>query len=314
MIVSRLALGLALLALTACGGDPPSTTPSCDPGTFCECASPNDCPSGEVCLPFLDGLACQQAPDAGGDTSDEGDVSGDTTADAQADATDADDDTTETTDVETDAADDAADGSDIDATDADVTSDTGSSDASDAGDTASADTTDTDSDSGGPSISTPLSNPWIAVETNRFQDLSATPPRSQQIALVNTAGVFYHINSGDREMSSPTWSPDGQRLAFISRNAANRDLKVVDLTTGEFTTLLEEPPAGIANLDWDFSGQYIAFDAIAEFTGTASDTRDIYVVDVGTAEVTRLTTDSANDTGSRFDIAGNIWFTSNRDG
>ena len=317
MSVSRLSLALALFALTACGDDPPSTTPSCDPGTFCECALPNDCPQGEACLPFLDGLACQWAPDAGADTSDAGDVSGDTTVDPQPDATDAGDDATETADGESDAdpdvVEDTPDVTDTGESDADADA----ADTTDPGDTSPTDATDaadTGTGTGGGSISSPLTSPWIALETNRFQNLTATPPRSQQIALLNTDGVFYHINSGDREMSSPTWSPDGQRIAFISRNAANRDLKIVDLTTGEFTTLLEEPPAGIANLDWDFSGQYIAFDAIAEFTGTASDTRDIYVVDVDTAEATRLTTDSANDIGARFDVSGNIWFTSNRDG
>jgi len=317
MSVSRLSLALTLLALTACGGDPPSNTPSCEPGTFCECAAPNDCPLGEACLPFLDGLACQQAPDAGADTSDAGDVSGDTTVDPQPDATDAGDDATEPTDGESDAdpdvVEDTQDVTDTVESDADADA----TDTTDSGDTALIDVTDAadaESDSGRPTISPPLSNPWIAVETNRFQDLTATPPRSQQIAVLNTSGIFYHINSGDREMSSPTWSPDGRRIAFIARNGASRDLKIVDLTSGEFTTLLEEPPAGIANLDWDFSGRYIAFDAIAEFTGTANDTRDIYVVNVESAETTRLTTDSANDTGSRFDVAGNIWFTSNRDG
>lgn len=319
--ISRLSFVFALLTLAACGGEPPSTTPACDPGTFCECAAPNDCPGGEACLPFLDGLACQTAPDAAVDTSDAGDVTGDITVDPPLDAGDVVDDVPDTTDEETDVApdvdEDPLDGSDTDETDADVIPDADPSDTTDVGDTTPTDTTDDvdgASDTGGSLISPPLTSPWIALETNRFQNLTATPPRSQQIALVNTAGVFYHINSGDREMSSPTWSPDGQRVAFIARNGANRDLKVVDLTTGEFTTLLAEPPAGIANLEWDFSGQYIAFDAIAEVTGTANDTRDIYVVDVGTTETTRLTTDSANDTGARFDVDGNIWFTSNRDG
>lgn len=318
MNISRLSLALALVTLAACG-DPTTTTTACDPGSFCECASPNDCPGGEACLPFLDGLACQTAPDAAAEVSDAGDVSGDTTVDPPLDAADAVGDAPETTDAETDVVPDVEDAtedvSDADNTDVDVIADV--TDTTDAGDTTPTDTiddADSASDTGGPLISPPLTSPWIALETNRFQNLTATPPRSQQIALVNTTGVFYHLNSGDREMSSPTWSPDGQRVAFIARNGADRDLKIVDLTTGEFTTLLVEPPAGIANLEWDFTGQYIAFDAIAEFTGTATDTRDVYVVDVGTSVTNRLTTNGANDTGSRFDIRGNIWFTSNRDG
>jgi hypothetical protein len=309
------ACGLMTLVLVACGDKPSGGTQVCDPGTFCECDDSLECPSGEACLPFLDGLACQTAPDTGAD----------------ADATDAGDAVDTDTDAEQpDGGNDAQDVIEPDASDvsdADVLSDTDTEEDTDADviiddadvalpdvDDAGPDTSDVSSDAAGPRISPPLSNPWIALETNRFQDLTATPPRVQQVAVVNTAGVFYHINSGDREMSSPTWSPDGLRLAFIARNGANRDLKVVDVVEGTFTTVLEDPPAGIANLDWDFSGRYIAFDAIEAPTGTASDTRDIYVFDFNTTSVTRLTTDEGNDTGARFDVDGNIWFISGRDG
>lgn len=318
------ACGLMALVLIACGDDPAGPTPVCDPGTFCECDDSIECPTGEACLPFLDGLACQAAPDAGvdADASDSGDVVDTDTDAAQPDGGNDTQDVIDPDDVSdvSDAdvlADADADTGGEDVPDGDVTiddTDTSLPDVDDVGPDTGTDTSDVSGDTGGPGISPPLSNPWIALETNRFQDLTATPPRVQQVAVVNTAGVFYHINSGDREMSSPTWSPDGRRLAFIARNGANRDLKVVDVVEGTFTTVLEEPPAGIANLDWDFSGRYIAFDAIDAPTGTASDTRDVYVYDFNTTSVTRLTTDDANDTGARFDVNGNIWFISSRDG
>ena len=126
----------------------------------------------------------------------------------------------------------------------------------------------------------------------------------------------------DRRALSPSFSPDGRRIAFVS--AANPDgsssetanLVVLDLETGVETPLTRfTGVVQITSARWSPDGSQIA---IALF-----DTRrDLALVDAATGQVTRLGTDAANPDAALRDDRGPIWspdgrrltFTSLRDG
>jgi dipeptidyl aminopeptidase/acylaminoacyl peptidase len=66
------------------------------------------------------------------------------------------------------------------------------------------------------------------------------------------------LTSGARNDSSPVWSPDGRRVAFLSDRDGTNQLHVMWLDTREVAQLthLEQAPA---NIKWSADGKWIAF-------------------------------------------------------
>ena len=68
------------------------------------------------------------------------------------------------------------------------------------------------------------------------------------------------LTSGARNDSSPEWSPDGKRIAFLSDRDGTNQLHVMWLDTREIAQLthLEQAPT---NIKWSPDGKWIAFTA-----------------------------------------------------
>ena len=113
----------------------------------------------------------------------------------------------------------------------------------------------------------------------------------------------YFINS------SPTWSPDGKRIAFVSNRGGSPQIYVM---TAEGTEVKRLTFKGNYNQtpDWSPRGDLIAF--------TARDERnafDLFTVNVGTGEIRRLTQDEGNNEEPAFSPNGRlILFSSDRTG
>ena len=83
--------------------------------------------------------------------------------------------------------------------------------------------------------------------------------REGRLWLVNTDGSSHRkLTSEDRSESSPRWSPDGTRIAFVSGSTEGSEIYVYWVATGQIARLtqLERSPGGIA---WSPDGRQIAF-------------------------------------------------------
>ncbi len=83
--------------------------------------------------------------------------------------------------------------------------------------------------------------------------------REGRLWLVNADGSKHRkLTSTDQSESSPRWSPDGTRIAFVSGSAEGSEIYVYWVETGQIARLtqLERSPGGIA---WSPDGNQIAF-------------------------------------------------------
>lgn len=66
------------------------------------------------------------------------------------------------------------------------------------------------------------------------------------------------LESGDFNASSPRWSPDGKRLAFLSNKEGRTQIYVRWMDTGQ-TAMISSMQQGAGNLTWSPDGQSLAF-------------------------------------------------------
>ena len=86
--------------------------------------------------------------------------------------------------------------------------------------------------------------------------------REGRLWLVDTDGNNHRkLTSEDRSESSPRWSPDGTRIAFVSGSEEGSEIYVYWAATGQMARLtqLERSPSGIA---WSPDGRHIAFTSL----------------------------------------------------
>ncbi len=80
-----------------------------------------------------------------------------------------------------------------------------------------------------------------------------------QIFLCNIDGSnTITLTQGDKNNSSPKWSPDGSQVAFISNRDGKNNLYVISLRGGE-ADKLTDAKTGVSNFSWSHDGKMIAY-------------------------------------------------------
>jgi TolB protein len=141
--------------------------------------------------------------------------------------------------------------------------------------------------------------------------VDGTPPAQHyQLIVADADGENPHLILESRyPLMSPAWSPDGQWLAYVSFETRHSAVYVQRVRSGERRQVSAR--AGVNGAPaWSPDGKRLALTL-----GGSGGNPDIYVLDLATQGLVRLTDDPAIDTEPEWAPDGNsIYFTSDRAG
>jgi TolB protein len=141
--------------------------------------------------------------------------------------------------------------------------------------------------------------------------VDGTPPAQRyQLIVADADGENAHLILDSRfPIMSPAWSPDGQWLAYVSFESKLSGVYVQLVRTGE--RRLVSARAGVNGAPaWSPDGRKLALTL-----GGSNGNPDIYVLDLATQGLTRITDDPAIDTEPEWAPDGrSLYFTSDRAG
>jgi TolB protein len=136
------------------------------------------------------------------------------------------------------------------------------------------------------------------------------PSQQYQLVVADADGENQRLVLQSRfPLMSPSWSPDGQWLAYVSFETKRSAVYVQLVRTGERRQVSAR--AGINGAPaWSPDGRKLALTL-----GGTNGNPDVYVLDLGTQNLTRLTDDPAIDTEPTWAPDGkSVYFTSDRAG
>jgi TolB protein len=136
------------------------------------------------------------------------------------------------------------------------------------------------------------------------------PNRTFQLIVADADGENPHVVMQSREpLMSPSWSPDGQSLAYVSFEDRLPTVYVQTLKTGDRRRVSEH--AGVNQAPaWSPDGKKLAL-----VLSTRDGNLDVYVMDLATQQLMRITNDPGIDTEPQWSKDGqSLYFTSDRAG
>ena len=133
--------------------------------------------------------------------------------------------------------------------------------------------------------------------------------REYQMQLADADGLNSQaMLTSPRPILSPSWSPNGNRLAYVSFEDRERSaIYIQDRSTGKRTKIISE--SGINGApSWSPDGNQLA--VVLSYEGNP----DIYIIELATRSARRITRSEAIDTEPEWLDSGTLIFTSDRSG
>ncbi len=93
------------------------------------------------------------------------------------------------------------------------------------------------------------------------------------------------LTKGDGDSDLPAWSPDGQRIAYVSTQSGGSIILTVAVTTRQSSQVYELPDSFIGTLSWSPDGESIAF--MVTDSKKAHSVRTVNINGTKTTQITR---------------------------
>ncbi len=140
------------------------------------------------------------------------------------------------------------------------------------------------------------------------------PPSTWQLFVMNADGANrQQVTEDNADDITPVWSPDGQRVAFVSQRDGNREIYIVDsdgLSAGGTGVVnLTQHPAEDWTPAWSPDGQQLAL------SSNRQGTWEIFVIDADGTNLRQITNDGAGNLSPVWSPDGKMMaYSSKRDG
>ncbi len=122
--------------------------------------------------------------------------------------------------------------------------------------------------------------------------------KGKVIKRIGQYGYGGYFESFQPFRSGMCWSPESKRIAFVTKNKGRNELRIIDIDKKEHVITIVPSLASITSPDWSPDGKHIVFSGLKQHTS------DIYMVNVKTRRVTRLTKDIRYESTPRFSRDG----------
>jgi hypothetical protein len=140
------------------------------------------------------------------------------------------------------------------------------------------------------------------------------PPSTWQLFVMNADGANrQQVTEDNADDITPVWSPDGQRVAFVSQRDDNREIYIVEsdgLSAGGIGVVnLTQHPAEDWTPAWSPDGQQLAF------SSNRQGSWEIFVIDADGTNLRQITSDGAGNLSPVWSPDGEMMaYSSKRDG
>jgi Tol biopolymer transport system component len=111
---------------------------------------------------------------------------------------------------------------------------------------------------------------------------------------ISQAGYGGYFESFQPFRSGLCWGPHNDKIAFVSKNNGCNELRIVNILTHKLMRTFTPDLGSIASPDWSPDGKRIVF------CGLNEDRSDLYIYEIETGALTRLTNDVRLETDPRF--------------
>jgi WD40 repeat protein len=141
----------------------------------------------------------------------------------------------------------------------------------------------------------------VALFSDRsdYMRIIITDRKGKTIRQISQSGYGGYFESFHPFRSGMCWSPDGKRLAFVTKDNGSDQIRIVDIMKQKLVRTVTTGLSSIAGPDWSRDGSTIAFAAVD------SGRSDLFLYDLAVNQLRRLTNSTASKSDPRFSPDGN---------